>query len=111
VTLGYHPAMSDTVVTTARAQLSDEQDNLRRQLSELTGLDTDHNFADASSVAAEQGEVRVLADNLRAMLAEVEHALDKIESGTYGTCEQCGTPIAEARLEAMPATRWCVEHA
>ena len=103
--------MSETLVTTARAQLSEERDHLRRQLAELTGLDTDHNFADASSAAAEQGEVRVLAENLRALLAEAEHALEKIEAGSYGTCEQCGSAIAEPRLEAMPATRWCVEHA
>lgn len=103
--------MSDALVSTARAQLEEERLNLRRQLAELTGLDTDHNFADASSVAAEQGEVRALADNLGALLAEVEHALDKIELGTYGTCEECGKAIAEPRLEAMPATRWCVDHA
>lgn len=103
--------MSDALVSTARAQLEEERINLRRQLAELTGLDSDHNFADASSVAAEQGEVRVLAENLRGVLGEIEHALDKIERGTYGTCEECGRPIAAPRLEAMPATRWCVDHA
>jgi RNA polymerase-binding transcription factor DksA len=103
--------MSEALLSTARASLGEERENLRRQLAELTGLDLDHNFADASSVAAEQGEVRVLAENLRSVLAEVEHALDKLELGTYGTCEQCGAPISEARLEAMPATRWCVQHA
>lgn len=103
--------MSEALLSTARAQLEGERDSLRRQLAELTGLDADHNFADSSAVAAEQGEVRVLAENLRAVLADVEHALAKIDAGTYGTCEECGRPIAEARLEAMPATRWCVEHA
>lgn len=103
--------MSDAMLSTARAQLDAERDSLRRQLADLTGLDTDHNFADASSVAAEQGEVRVLAENLRAMLGEVEHALDKIDGGNYGTCEVCGQPIGEARLAAMPATRFCVNHA
>ncbi len=103
--------MSEALVSSARGQLEEERTNLRRQLAELTGMELDHNFADASSVAAEQGEVRALAENLRALLAEVEHALDKIERGTYGTCEECGAEIAEARLEAMPATRWCVLHA
>jgi len=103
--------MSEALLSTARAQLSDERASLRRQLADLTGLDVDHNFADSSQVAAEQGEVRVLAENFRALLAEVEHAIAKLDAGTYGTCEVCGRPIAEARLEAMPATRWCVEHA
>ena len=103
--------MSEALVSTARASLEEERTNLRRQLAELTGMELDHNFADASSVAAEQGEVRALAENLRALLAEVEHALAKIDTGTYGTCETCGDPIAQPRLEAMPATRWCVQHA
>lgn len=42
-------------------------------------------------------------------LAAVEAALSRIEDGTYGTCEICGSPIAEGRLEAMPAARYCVK--
>jgi RNA polymerase-binding transcription factor DksA len=103
--------MSEALLSTARASLEQERTNLRRQLAELTGMELDHNFADASSVAAEQGEVRVLAESLRPLLAEVEHALTKIDVGTYGICETCGEPIAPARLEAMPASRWCVAHA
>ena len=103
--------MSETLLSTARAQLTNERVSLRRQLAELTGLDLDHNFADSSQVAAEQGEVRILADSLRSVLVEVEQALEKLDAGTYGACEKCGDPIAEARLEAMPATKWCVKHA
>ena len=103
--------MSEALLSTARASLGEERTNLRRQLAELTGMELDHNFADASSVAAEQGEVRVLAESLRSLLGEVELALSKLDSGTYGVCETCGAEIAQPRLEAMPATRWCVEHA
>ena len=103
--------MSEALLSTARASLEEERTNLRRQLAELTGMELDHNFADASSVAAEQGEVRVLAESLRSLLGEVELALSKLDSGTYGVCETCGAEIAQPRLEAMPATRWCVEHA
>ena len=103
--------MSEALLSTARASLEEERTNLRRQLAELTGMELDHNFADASSVAAEQGEVRVLAEQLRALLGEVEHAIAKLDTGNYGVCETCGAEIAQPRLEAMPATRWCVEHA
>ena len=37
-----------------------------------------------------------------------QRALDKLDAGTYGTCEACGEAIAAARLEAMPATRYCI---
>jgi RNA polymerase-binding transcription factor DksA len=103
------------LLTVARAQLEEERASLRRQLADLgeggEELSFDEGFADSSQVAAEQGEVRALIANLRSLLDDVERALGKIDEGTYGTCEECGQPIAEARLEAMPATRYCVQHA
>jgi len=38
----------------------------------------------------------------------VERALAMLDAGTYGTCEKCGKPIGEARLEAMPSARRCI---
>ena len=105
--------MSDTLESGARAQLDAERESLRRQLGEL-GADSDgldEGFADSSQVAAEQGEVRALAANLQSMLDDVERALVKLDEGTYGLCDTCGEAIAPARLEAMPASRFCVQHA
>lgn len=45
---------------------------------------------------------------VRDHLAEVEHALDKFEKGTYGLCDSCGQPIAADRLEALPQASLCV---
>ncbi|MGO8686356.1 MAG: TraR/DksA family transcriptional regulator [Candidatus Dormibacteria bacterium] len=45
---------------------------------------------------------------MRSELAEVEAALRRLDGGRYGLCEVCGGEIAEARLEAMPAARYCV---
>jgi RNA polymerase-binding transcription factor DksA len=105
----------EALLTAARAQLEEERASLRRQLADLgeggEELSFDEGFADSSQVAAEQGEVRALIANLRSLLDDVERALGKLDDGTYGTCEECGQPIAEARLEAMPATRYCVQHA
>jgi RNA polymerase-binding transcription factor DksA len=98
------------------AMLRDERDHLLQQLADLgEGTDAapsfDENFADSGQVAAEQGENRSLASSLRDQLDEVEHALAKFPLGTYGVCERSGEPIPEDRLEAMPATRVCVEYA
>jgi len=41
-------------------------------------------------------------------LADVEHALEKYDAGTYGTCDSCGQPIEQARLEAMPQASLCL---
>ena len=42
------------------------------------------------------------------ILQAIEEALRRIESGTFGICKDCGEPIAEARLNAIPWTRSCI---
>jgi DnaK suppressor protein len=49
-----------------------------------------------------------LEQNEQALHAEVVAALDRIEKGTFGHCEDCGIEIPEARLEVVPYARWCV---
>ena len=41
-------------------------------------------------------------------MADVEHALQKFEKGTYGLCDKCGQPIDPARLEALPQANLCL---
>lgn len=99
-----------------RASLETERGQLEVQVSELddtgeAGAFTDEGFADSGQVAAEQGESRVLAGRLRDQLDDVERALERLDAGTYGRCEACDEPIGADRLETMPATRWCREHA
>lgn len=45
------------------------------------------------------------------ILQEIDKALQRMEEGTYGLCEVCGKPIEEKRLEALPWTTLCIEHA
>ena len=103
--------MSEVTSVAARALLEAERDSLRAELADLGGLDYDANFADTSQVTAERGEAEALANTLRESLEEVERALGKLEDGSYGKCEVCGEEIAAARLEAMPAARYCITHA
>ena len=49
-----------------------------------------------------------LEKQVKDRMAEVEHALDKFEKGTYGLCDSCGQPIAPDRLEALPQANFCV---
>jgi DnaK suppressor protein len=105
-----------TVSSSMRAQLEADRAHLTAQVAGLeqghrASGDFDDNFADSGQVAAEQGENAVLAARLRTELDEVERALAKMDDGTYGLCEICGATIAEPRLEAMPATRFCIDHA
>jgi len=107
---------SDAPTIDYRQLLEDEQRQLQSKLSELGygeggGLDYDPNFADSSQVTAERGEAEVLAGQLRETLGEVAEAIGRLENGSYGRCEVCGVTVEPARLEAMPATRFCIKHA
>ena len=99
-----------------RATLLREQADLRQRIDELDihksgSLKFDENFADSGQVAAEQGENQALAAILQEQLDDVERALAHIDGGDYGLCEQCGEPIDDSRLEAVPAARFCITHA
>ena len=105
--------MADTSHAPLRAQLQEERERLLAQLRKLghgpdPDLTFDEGFADSSQVTAERGEIDALAVSLSDTLDDIEVALQKFDDGTYGRCEDCGGPIAEARLEAMPAARLCI---
>jgi len=104
--------MEVEVSSALREELESQRRSLRRELEELgdgsDGLVYDPNFADSSQVTAERGETEALVTTLANNLIDVEHALARLDAGTYGACETCGGEIGAARLEAMPAARYCI---
>lgn len=69
----------------------------------------DHPADDATELF-EREKNATLEQTLRDHLNLVEHALDRVEAGTYGTCERCDRPIGAERLDAIPETTLCLEH-
>jgi DnaK suppressor protein len=66
---------------------------------------------DMADQAAGTNEVHIqlkLKQTDAKILQAIEEALRRIEGGTYGICKDCGEPIAEVRLRAIPWTRSCV---
>jgi DnaK suppressor protein len=109
--------MDQQTVHLLRERLEEEQGELRKQLDDLgahrdaEGImdpELDDGFADAGQAAAERSSLLTLVHSLRDTLRDVDHALDRMDAGTYGTCERCRQPIAEERLEALPAARLCI---
>ena len=76
--------------------------------SESSNADDEHD-PEGATIAFERSQVAALVLQVRGHLAEVEAAVQRLDRGTYGTCEGCGQPIAPARLEARPASRTCIE--
>ncbi|HAN70951.1 MAG TPA: DNA-binding protein [Actinobacteria bacterium] len=64
--------------------------------------------ADAGSKTFEREHEMSLANNARSMVEQVEHALQRLEQGTYGICESCGNPIGKYRLQAFPRATLCM---
>jgi len=100
-----------------RDLLLKERERLKR---EIDAIASDTEALDASASEAEdRGDVaeldaqnaidQRLLEDLTHQLAEVEHALKKIEDGSYGICEESGKPIPVERLEAYPAARTVVD--
>ena len=106
----------------ARQRLEEERVRLAEVKSGLTssnGLDEsegdsvaelssiDQHQADLGTETFEREKDLAILESIEAELADVEHALRRLDEGSYGTCEACGRPIDEERLEALPATRLC----
>jgi len=65
--------------------------------------------ADAGSDAYDRDFALSLLSQEQDSLYEIDEALKRVESGTYGICEMSNKPIPHARLEALPFTRYTVE--
>ena len=101
-----------------RGQLESEQERLLGELRQLEAnvRPTEERregspFGKREEEATESFELEkrlALEKQIRDHLAEVEHALEKFEAGTYGLCDSCGQPIDPARLEALPQANLCL---
>ena len=74
---------------------------------ELSSID--QHPGDLGSETFEHEKNLSLLEQVEAELAEVDAAFSRLERGVYGVCQACGQPIAAERLEALPATRFCVD--
>ncbi len=102
-----------------RKRLEEKQAELQQHIATLTGSPAPHEDAiQASDGVAEPEEEAVdlqetdvdqaILDSEKTLLAEVQQALVRIDNGTYGICSNCGQPIPEKRLEAIPWATLCV---
>ena len=97
-------------------RLRSEQDELRARIAELarppergSQVSFGKRIGDGTTEAISRlTEVGVHA-NLQESERRVTRALEKIEDGTYGTCDSCGQPIPAGRLRAVPQSVLCVE--
>lgn len=110
--------MTATRFKNVRGQLESERKRLTEELAQVqTGASTSEERREGSPFGKREEEATetlelekrlALENRIRQEIASVEHALEKIEKGTYGKCDNCGKPIAPERLEALPQASLCV---
>jgi RNA polymerase-binding transcription factor DksA len=83
------------------------EESERESLSELSS--SDQHPGDIGSETFEREKDLSILEQVEAELADVAHALERLDQGTYGICEACGQPIGDERLEALPAARFCLK--
>lgn len=64
--------------------------------------------ADLGTETFERAKDLSILASLDGQLADLDRAMERLERGRYGVCEACGERISDARLEALPATRFCL---
>lgn len=96
----------ETLETTRTQLLRNVQHDLHgiRDASKDEGMDT----YDLASDARDKEINLILGDRDREKVTAVDEAISRIEDGSYGVCENCESDISEARLEALPFTRLCI---
>jgi len=97
-----------------RQLLQKQMDQLLREADKTVSEMTDEktNFPDPTDRASLESdrnfELRI-RDRERKLISKIREALDRIEAGEFGECEDCGDLISEARLKARPVTTLCIE--
>lgn len=64
--------------------------------------------ADRASAESDRAFTLRIRDRERRLIRKIQAAIQRLEDGTYGICEECGEEISVARLKARPVTKLCI---
>ncbi len=108
-----------TELKTVRAELAKDLVRLKSELAEIEtemdelierdGIGAGDDQADAGTKTFEREHEMSLVYNARDMVLQTERALERIDSKSYGHCEDCKNPIGKARLKVFPRATLCMK--
>lgn len=90
-----------------RAQLEKECAETVKELQEHSAIEPD--AGDQASLEYEQTVELRTRDRERKLISKIDQALDRLDDGEYGYCEETGDPIGVKRLMARPIATLCIE--
>ena len=107
-----------TELKSIRSELAKDLVRLKKELEEIesemddlieaSGVGAGDDQADAGAKTFEREHEISLVYNARDMVLQTERALDRIDTKTYGRCEDCGSAIGKARLQVFPRATLCM---
>lgn len=103
--------MRKSAIATLKKMLEDQKKRLLENINSMSNYQQDVNRADRSSDEIDMEYAHALSSEVieqyNAKLQEIESALNKINHGKFGVCNECNKIIADKRLKAMPSARLC----
>ena len=90
-----------------KAELTDAEGEMEDLIS-AAGVGAGDDQADAGTKTFEREHEMSLVYNARDMVLQTERAIDRIDTKTYGRCEECGNAIGKARLQVFPRATLCM---
>jgi len=108
--------LNERQIETLRERLESERRRLLERSAEAEEREDEipvgeaEDMVDRAEESWDKQELFAAREEERQELLRVEEALGRLSKGSYGLCFYCGEPIPFARLESVPATRFCAEH-
>jgi DnaK suppressor protein len=101
---------ADRLLAEREEELVEQLAELTRPPSELGTISFGKRVGEGTSMAVDRLAAVSTQEHLLAMLDEVRRSRQRVVDGTYGSCEVCGEPIPDGRLEARPWATRCLAH-
>lgn len=88
-------------------ELAAQNSGSASSLADLKNESSD--FLDQASMESELDFTLHIRERESKLIAKIQEALERLDQGTYGICEECGGQISEKRLKARPVTTFCID--
>ena len=94
-----------------RAEILEQLAVLERKPGDQGSISFGKRVGEGTSMAVDRLSQVAVHDKMQITLADVDRALAKLDAGSYGSCDVCGGPVGEERLEVLPWAVLCVSDA
>ncbi|MEW6051895.1 MAG: TraR/DksA C4-type zinc finger protein [Candidatus Zixiibacteriota bacterium] len=101
----------ETLLLAKKKELLDEMGVIGTTMKESSGDLSSYSYhmADQGTDTMEREMQFMFASKSGRLVYHIDEALRRIQDGSYGTCQTCSKPISQARLEAVPHARLCID--